>query len=331
MLIDNVKIHVKAGKGGDGVVRFARAMMELGPTGGNGGCGGNVVLKAVPDLGALRVFRSTKDISAKNGKDGGQDTCHGADGTDAVISVPVGTVAHDLRSGDKYDLSHVGQKVVIAHGGNGGFGNHHFRSSRHTSPDKANPGQEGEEKDVRLELKMIADVGFVGLPNVGKSSLLNALTNASSKVANYQFTTLDPHLGVHYGLILADIPGLIEGASDGKGLGHKFLKHIERTRILFHFVAADSQQPLEDYLTIRKELGAYNKELLTKPEWVIVSRTDEATPEKVVEIVEALRKENPQVHAISLLDDASIDALKRDVLGQVSASIEAEALENAEY
>lgn len=318
MLVDDVTIKARAGKGGDGVVRFNSAMMEQGPSGGNGGNGGSVILRTIPDLGALRVFRSTKNIKARAGEDGAQYMCTGADGDDAVVLVPVGTVAHDLTSGKKYDLSERDQEVVVVRGGNGGFGNFHFRSSRHTSPDKANDGELGQEHDIRLELKMIADIGFVGLPNVGKSSLLNVLTNASSKVANYQFTTLDPHLGVYYDLILADIPGLIEGAADGKGLGHKFLKHVERTRVLFHFVAADSDDPLADYLTIRKELGAYNKEMLKKPEWIIISRSDERTPEEIDKIIELLKRENPQTVALSIIDDDSLKAFRDNVLTKVS-------------
>lgn len=318
MLVDDVTITVRAGRGGNGVVRFARAMMTLGPTGGNGGKGGDVIVRGVPDLGALRVFRTKKDVVAKNGADGGQNMQDGAAGKDAIINVPVGAVITDLTSGMVYDIVRAGQEEVVARGGNGGFGNYHFRSSRHTSPDRANAGQEGSATQLHIQLKMIADVGFIGLPNVGKSSLLNVLTNASSKVANYQFTTLEPHLGVYYDLILADIPGLIAGASQGRGLGHKFLKHVERTRTLFHFVAADSPHPREDYRTIRAELGAYNKALLTKPEWVIVSRADERTPEDVADVVATLKRENPRVTAISLLDDASIDRLKKEVLSRIA-------------
>ncbi len=317
MLVDDVKIDVKAGRGGNGIVCFARTMMTLGPTGGDGGRGGNVVVRGVSDLGALHTFRTKKNITADNGGDGGQNTQHGADGKDAVIDVPVGSVVKDLKSGKVYDITHSGQEEIVARGGNGGFGNFHFRSSRHTSPDRANAGQPGYETQLHIQLKMIADVGLVGLPNVGKSSLLNELTNASSKVANYQFTTLEPHLGVYYSLIIADIPGLIKGASRGKGLGHKFLRHIERTRVLLHLVAADSDDPVSDYKTIREELGAYNASLLTKPEWVIVSRADERTPEEVAHIVALLKKENPHTVALSLLDDESIARLKKDVLTKI--------------
>ncbi len=311
MLIDDVTIKVEAGNGGDGMSTFSKVVMVHGPTGGDGGRGGDVIVKGVADLGALRIFRNTKTVRANDGQMGGQNTRTGADGKDAMIFVPVGTIVHNLTRERKYEITKIGEKVVIAKGGNGGFGNYHYRSSRHTTPERANPGETGEKNTVRLELKLIADVGFVGYPNVGKSSLLNELTNASSKVANYQFTTLEPHLGVYYELILADIPGIIEGASDGKGLGHKFLRHIERTKTLFHFVSADSESPLEDYKTIRIELGKFNKELLKKPEWIIVSKSDEKTPAEIEKITTLLKKENPQIVTLSLLDDKSIENVKK--------------------
>ncbi len=310
MIIDDVQIKVKAGKGGDGMTAFSKTMMTRGPTGGNGGKGGNVILIGVADLGALKQFRTKKNVKAQNGYDGMQNTKTGAYGDDILVPVPVGTVAHDLTRGKDHDITEIGQKIVVAEGGNGGFGNFHFRSSRNTTPQKANPGKEGKQLDLRLELKMIADIGFVGYPNVGKSSLLNELTNASSRVANYKFTTLEPHLGVYYELILADIPGLIEGAAEGKGLGHKFLKHVERTRLLFHFIAADSEDPVLDYKKIREELGKFNPKLLEKPEYIIVSKTDERSPEEVKKIIKKLKKENKNVFSLSLLDEDSVENVK---------------------
>jgi GTP-binding protein len=320
MLIDDVTLEVSAGKGGDGVVRFTRTMMNEGPTGGNGGRGGSVVLLGVPDLGALRTFRSVKRIKAGDGGAGEQNTRTGKDGAERIVRVPVGTVAHDLTNGRDYDVVFSGQKVLVARGGNGGFGNFHFRSSRNTTPERANPGLPGEVISLRLELKLIADIGFIGYPNVGKSSLLNALTDASSKVGNYRFTTLEPNLGVYFDMILADIPGLIEGASEGKGLGHKFLRHIERTRVLFHLVAADSKTPVTDYTNIRRELKKYNPELLKKPEWILVSRADEQTPKNVEKIVKQLSKKNPNVFAFSILDDESL-ARVRSVLSEIARGL----------
>jgi len=316
MLIDDVTIKVKAGKGGDGMVAFAKTLMNQGPTGGDGGRGGDIVVKGISDLGALRPFKTKKLVVAQDGEQGGQNMKTGASGKNGVIIVPVGTVVYDLTHQKKYEINKAGEEVVILKGGNGGFGNFYFRSSTDTTPQRSNPGLLGEEAELRLELKMIADIGFVGYPNVGKSSLLNELTNASSKVANYKFTTLEPHLGVYYELILADIPGIIEGAAEGKGLGHKFLRHIERTKMLFHFIAADSENPLEDYKIIRKELGKFNKELLEKEEWVIVSKTDEKSPEEVEKIVKKLKKKNPKVISLSLLDDNSVKELKK-VLNEI--------------
>ena len=316
MLIDDVTIKVKAGKGGDGMVAFAKTLMNQGPTGGDGGRGGDIVVKGISDLGALRPFKTKKLVVAQDGEQGGQNMKTGASGKNGVIIVPVGTVVYDLTHQKKYEINKAGEEVVILKGGNGGFGNFYFRSSTDTTPQRSNPGLSGEEAELRLELKMIADIGFVGYPNVGKSSLLNELTNASSKVANYKFTTLEPHLGVYYELILADIPGIIEGAAEGKGLGHKFLRHIERTKMLFHFIAADSENPLEDYKIIRKELGKFNKELLEKEEWVIVSKTDEKSPEEVEKIVKKLKKKNPKVISLSLLDDNSVKELKK-VLNEI--------------
>lgn len=327
MLIDDVTIEVAAGKGGDGVVRFTRTMMNEGPTGGNGGRGGSVVLLGVPDLGALRPFRSVKKVRAENGGAGEQNMRTGADGADKIVPVPVGTVAHDLTNGRDYDILFPGQKAVVARGGNGGFGNFHFRSSRNTTPERANPGLLGETVKLRLELKMIADIGLIGYPNVGKSSLLNALTSASSKVGNYRFTTLEPNLGVYFNTILADIPGLIEGASEGKGLGHKFLKHIERTRVLFHLVAADSKAPVTDYTNIRRELKKYNPELLKKPEWILVSRADERTSKEVDKLVKALSKKNPKTIAFSILDDERL-AEVRKIITEIARSFAVENTSN---
>ena len=313
MLIDEVTLEVSAGKGGDGVVRFTRTMMNEGPTGGNGGRGGNVVLLGVSDLGALRPFRSVKSVRAENGGNGEQNMRTGADGDDRIIRVPVGTVARDMERGKEYDIVFPGQKVLVARGGNGGFGNFHFRSSRNTTPDRANPGLPGESATLRLELKMIADIGLIGYPNVGKSSLLNALTDASSKVGNYRFTTLEPNLGAYFDTIIADIPGLIEGASEGRGLGHKFLKHIERTRVLFHLVAADSKTPVTDYSNIRRELKRYNPALLEKPEWIVISRSDERTPEQLQKLEQALLRKNPRVLTLSVLDDKSLSRIKEEI------------------
>jgi len=310
MLIDDITIKISAGHGGTGCVAFNKNLMSLGPAGGSGGEGGSVYFEAISDLGALRQFRFKKEISAPNGRDGKGHFCDGPDGKDLVIKLPVGTVIHNLDTQKDSELTKVGQKILVAKGGRGGRGNFLFRSATNTTPKQFEEGKPGEEFNLRLELKMIADVGFIGLPNVGKSSLLNELTNANAKTANYQFTTLEPNLGVYYGLILADIPGLIEGASDGKGLGHKFLKHIERTKILFHFLAADSDDIAKDYKAIRKELKQFNPELLEKPEYIVISRSDTVTPEELKKKLAKAKKISKNAIAISIHDWDSVEKIK---------------------
>lgn len=311
MLIDDVTIDVFSGKGGNGLATFNKTKMSLGPTGGDGGNGGNVYLEGISNIGALSQFRGKKKFYAENGNPGGSQKKEGHNGEDLTLKVPVGTVIHILTNGEKKEITKIGERVLICKGGKGGRGNFSFRSSSNTTPKEFEEGKKGKEIKLRLELKLIADVGFVGLPNVGKSSLLNELTNAKSRVANYSFTTLEPSLGVFYELILADIPGLIEGASSGKGLGIKFLRHIERTRIFFHFVSAQSENPVKDYQTIRKELEKYNKELLDKKEYVFLSQSDMAESEKIKKDIAELKKINPNVLAISILDETSIKEVKK--------------------
>jgi len=318
MIIDDVKITVIAGHGGKGAVAFQKIKLALGPTGGGGGNGGTVILKGVSDLTALNQFRSEKERVAENGQDGRSQFRDGHGGKDLIINVPVGTVIHNLDTEEKQEIIKVDERVVAAKGGYGGKGNFLFRSSLNTTPKQFQPGLPGESVRLRLELKFIADVGLIGYPNVGKSSLLNELTNAKSKVANYHFTTLEPNLGVYYGLILADIPGLIEGASKGKGLGIKFLRHIERTKVLFHLVSAESQKPVNDYRTIRKELDTYNKELLEKPEYVFLSKSDmltEAEAKKKVFKLEKISKQKKSkiksVMPLTIYDDKDLKKIQK--------------------
>ncbi|MDA3815271.1 MAG: GTPase ObgE [Patescibacteria group bacterium] len=311
MLIDDVTIELSSGKGGDGLATFDKTKMTLGPTGGIGGNGGNVYLQGVSNIGALSQFRGKKKFWAENGQEGGPQKKEGRNGKDLSLIVPVGTVIHNLTTGEKKEITKIEEKVLICKGGRGGRGNHAFRSPSNTTPKNFEEGKEGKTMELRLELKLIADVGFVGLPNIGKSSLLNELTNAKSRVANYSFTTLEPSLGAFYELILADIPGLIEGASAGKGLGIKFLKHIERTRIFFHFISAQSKDPIRDYKVIRKELENYNKKLLEKKEYILVSQSDMATPEKIKKDITKLKKINSDVLSVSILDDESVKEVKK--------------------
>lgn len=312
MLIDDVTIRISAGRGGKGAVAFNKNLMSLGPAGGSGGKGGSVWAEGVSDLSALGQFRYKKEFAADDGQEGRSQFRDGHDGKDLILKLPIGTVVHNLTTGMDIEIERTGAdaRILLAKGGNGGKGNFLFRSSRNTSPKQSQPGLPGESFEFRLELKFIADVGFVGLPNVGKSSLLNELTNAQSKVANYPFTTLEPHLGVYYGLILADIPGLIEGSSKGKGLGTRFLRHIERTRTIFHFISAESESPATDYKTIRKELGTYNKALLKKPEHLFLTKSDAAPAADIRKKLAALKKIDRNTIAISILDDGSIAKVK---------------------
>ena len=320
MLVDEVEINLKGGDGGDGIVSFKNALMELGPTGGNGGSGGDVYLVGVSDLGALRQFRHKKRFAAESGKVGSNRNQDGANGGDLELRVPVGTSAynHDLK--ETQEITKVGEKILVAHGAHGGYGNAHFKSSTNVTPRESSTGHKAREFSFRLELKLIADVGLVGLPNAGKSSLLNALTNSQSKVANYQFTTLEPYLGSFYGLILADIPGLIEGASSGKGLGTKFLRHIARCRVLFHLISCETEDPARDYKTIRQELSTYDPELSKKVEYVFLSKTDMVDEEKLKELEKALGGEVKKIHRLSILDDEQLKQVK-NLLSEIQRSV----------
>lgn len=311
MLIDDVTIRVAAGHGGRGAVAFNKNMMSLGPAGGSGGAGGSVFFEGVSDIGALGAFRYTKEIVAENGRNGKQQFNDGEDAKDLVIRIPVGTVIHTVGAGTSVELMKIGQRICVAKGGRGGKGNFHFRSSRNTTPKQFQPGLPGESFQLRLELKLIADVGIIGLPNAGKSSLLNALTAAKAKVANYKFTTLEPNLGAYYELILADIPGLIEGASTGKGLGDKFLRHIERTRVLFHLISAESEDLAGDYRTIRDELGAYNPAIIKKEEYVFISKSDMVSDKELRAKHAALKKKKINATVISIVSGAGIDEVKK--------------------
>lgn len=274
--VDEVTIHAAAGRGGDGVVRWLhiKGKEKGGPSGGDGGRGGDIILEGVRDLAALATYRYTKKFRAENGGNGEGNNKHGKDGAPTVLRVPVGTVAKNATTQELHEILEEGQRIVVFRGGVGGLGNHHFKGAENQNPQESTPGKSGGVGDIRLTLKIIADAGFIGFPNAGKSSILNALTRAKSKVAAYPFTTLDPHLGDFYGRLLADIPGLIEGASTGRGLGSKFLRHIERTTLLVHLVSSEQEDVAGAYRNIRKELESFGRGLSDKPELVVLSKTD---------------------------------------------------------
>jgi len=290
--VDEIAVHAQAGKGGDGVVRWlhSKETAKGGPSGGDGGRGGDIVLEGVRDLAALASYRFAKKFRADEGGPGQAYNKHGKDGEPLVLRVPVGTTARVATTGETYEILSEGERVVVMKGGGGGYGNSHFKSSINQNPFQTTPGRKGEAGDIRITLKLIADAGLIGFPNAGKSSLLNALTRARSKIGAYPFTTLDPHLGDFYGNLLADIPGLIEGASSGKGLGSKFLRHIERTKFLVHLVSAEQDDVATAYLAIRAELEAFGQGLSEKQELVVLSKTDLLTEDEQKEKLSALQK-----------------------------------------
>lgn len=302
MFADNAKIYIRSGKGGDGHVSFRRELYVAagGPDGGDGGRGGNVIFEVDEGLNTLTDFRHIRKYLAEDGESGGKTRCHGANGKDIIIKVPEGTVIKELESGKVVaDMSGENRREVILKGGKGGLGNMHFATPTMQVPKYAQPGQAAQELWVQLELKVIADVGLVGFPNVGKSTLLSRVSNAKPKIANYHFTTLNPHLGVvdlndGQGFVMADIPGLIEGASQGVGLGYSFLKHIERTKVLIHVVDAASTEgrdPVADIRAISAELEAYNPELLTRPQVIAANKIDAIYQDGENNPIETLKKE----------------------------------------
>lgn len=315
MLIDDVTIHVLAGRGGNGAVAFNKTKMALGPAGGDGGHGGNIFFEGVSDLSALRQFQYRKEIKAENGVSGQGYFKSGRDGNDSIIRIPIGTVIYNLDLETTEEITKIGQRILIAKGGRGGRGNMQFKSSTNTTPRECEPGRKGQEYRIRLELKMIADVGLIGLPNAGKSSLINELTAAKAKVANYPFTTLEPNLGAFGDVIIADIPGLIAGASSGRGLGLKFLRHIERTKVIFHLVSAESKAPIKDYRTIRRELKKYSDKLAEKPEFIFISKSDQKNRQDQEKLRKKIHKINPNVQLISIYDYDSIENVKKLLYG----------------
>ncbi len=309
MFIDEIKFYAEAGRGGDGVVRWRHEKFidKGGPNGGDGGKGGDVYARAVPDINLLSKYKHQKIFKSKRGEDGMGGSKQGSGGEDLIIDLPVGSIITNIESGGSVSLDKAGQKELLLKGGYGGYGNEKFKSSLNTTPQKATKGKIGERGNFSIELELFADVGLVGMPNAGKSSLLNSITNSQSKIGSYQFTTLDPNLGDFYGFTIADIPGLIEGASGGKGLGIKFLRHIKRTKMLAHLISLENDDPMTIYKKIRKELENYNPLLIEKDEIRILTKTDLIEDKKEIDkIKKEFEKLGRVVYTLSLYDDTSV-------------------------
>jgi len=335
--IDLTEVTVVGGNGGDGMVSFRREkyVPAGGPSGGNGGHGGSVYLVADNNLQTLLDFRYAHIFKAGHGQRGGPNNCTGACGSDRIIEVPCGTLVYDADTDEPLgDLVTPGQTLCVAQGGKGGLGNRHFLSNRNRAPEYALPGLEGEERRIRLELKLLAEVGIIGLPNAGKSTLIAALSAARPKIADYPFTTLVPNLGVVRkptgdGTVFADIPGLIEGAHAGLGLGHEFLRHIERTRLLLHLVDATDADPLGNYQTIQAELQAYGQGLSDRPQFLALNKIDALPPEDCEALVELMEEvSGTQVLILSAVTRQNLDTLMQhiwDELDRIQADEKAAA------
>lgn len=309
MLIDEIEITLQAGHGGAGKVSFNPGR-KGGPNGGNGGRGGDIYIKATPDLTVLNQFSRQKLVKTENGQPGDVFQKTGRDGEDLQILMPLGTYLKDKETGEVFEIGNLNDCLLIAKGGLGGRGNFELRSSRNTTPRYAQKGLPGQQRNLKTELKFLADIGLIGLPNAGKSSLLNELTAANAKTADYPFTTLEPNLGVWQRKIIADIPGLIAGASKGKGLGIKFLKHIEKVKLLLHCIAADSKDPAADYLIIRDELMEFNPKTAEKQEIILLTKSDLLTKKDLKLKIQALRKVNKTAFPVSIYDWDSLKKLE---------------------
>lgn len=311
MLVDEISLVFKGGNGGEGKVSFGPGK-KSGPDGGNGGNGGRIYIVGSSDLTLLSQFTDDQVVSAESGESGDKKKQAGRKGEDLKIYLPVGTQIKDTHTGEIFEVEKVGQEIFLCHGGEGGIGNFELRSPRNTTPETAIPAKKGQVRPVKLTMRFIADYGLIGLPSSGKSSLLNELTNASVKTAEYHFTTLSPNLGVLPSKkILADIPGLIEGAHEGKGLGIKFLKHIQKVTLLLHCISVDSQNPLKDYQVVRNELKEFDEKLLDKNEVIILTKTDLVGERQVKTVKNELKELKVEIIPTSIYDAESIENLQK--------------------
>jgi len=318
--VDYVKILVRSGKGGAGSAHLLRVKYnaKAGPDGGDGGRGGHVILRGSTQRWTLLHLKYTKHVFAEDGQNGGENLCTGRTGRDQVLEVPLGCVCRDAETGEELgEVTEEGQELIIAKGGRGGLGNDHFKSATNQTPRYAQPGEEGVEGWFILELKVLADVGLVGFPNAGKSTLLSVITSAKPKIANYAFTTLEPNLGIvryydNRSFVMADIPGIIEGAHEGKGIGMRFLRHIERNSVLLFMVAADEPDVNKVYKILLNELEQYNPELLVKDRVLAITKTDLADSKQIAKIEKKLPKDIPHVF-ISSIAQTGLDQLKEEL------------------
>jgi len=312
-LIDEITLDLRAGDGGNGVVRWLHEKGKefAGPSGGDGGNGGDVYAHGVRDIGILHKYRGQKEFDAERGEDGRGRSQFGKGGEDLLMDLPIGSVITNIETDKKVELLEEGDKILLLRGGRGGLGNEHFKASTNRTPEQFTPGKEGEKGVFHIELKLIADLGLIGLPNAGKSSLLNSITNASAKIGSYQFTTLEPNLGAFYGYVLADIPGLIEGASEGRGLGHKFLKHIERTGVLLHCISLEDENLIETYDTVKEELKKYSPELANKREVIVLTKADAVSKAVIEDTKNKFIELKKETVTVSIIDDELLADFKK--------------------
>lgn len=321
MFVDEITLEAKAGRGGDGVVRWRQEKFvdHGGPWGGNGGRGGDIYIRAVRDVGLLSRYTGEKSFKAQNGTPGATQSKHGIHGEDLYIDVPVGSRVTDTTRDRVYQFMVEGETVRVLKGGSGGLGNEHFKSSTNRSPDTATKGRPGEDSILYVELLLAVDVGIIGFPNAGKSTLLNSLTRARSRVGAYPFTTTEPHLGDLYGYILADIPGLIEGASEGKGLGHKFLRHVERTKMLLHCISLEEDDVSVAYESIRNELRAFDETLGLKQEIVVLTKTDLVEHREIERAEATLKKHGVSSICVSAEAGEGLKELTKLLIGTLQS------------